>query len=58
MDTLTDLTARETQIAKLARDGDTNQEIAARLFISPHTVEWHLDNVFTNLGITSRKDLH
>ena len=57
VDTLTDLTAREAQIAKLARDGHTNQEIAVQLFISPHTVEWHLGNVFTKLGIASRKDL-
>jgi DNA-binding CsgD family transcriptional regulator len=57
VETLTDLTAREAQIVKLARDGCTNQEIAVQLFISPHTVEWHLGNVFTKLGITSRKDL-
>jgi DNA-binding CsgD family transcriptional regulator len=57
VDTLTELTAQEAQIAKLARDGHTNQEIGSHLFISPRTVEWHLGNVFTKLGITSRKDL-
>jgi DNA-binding CsgD family transcriptional regulator len=57
VDTLTDLTAQEAQIAKLARDGRTNQDIGSQLFISPRTVEWHLGNVFTKLGITSRKDL-
>ena len=56
-DMLTDLTAQEAQIAKLARSGQTNQEIGSQLFISPRTVEWHLGNVFTKLGITSRKDL-
>jgi DNA-binding CsgD family transcriptional regulator len=57
VDTLTDLTAQEAQIAKLARDGHTNREISTQLFVSPRTVEWHLGNVFTKLGITSRKDL-
>jgi DNA-binding CsgD family transcriptional regulator len=52
-----DLTAQEAQVAKLAREGLTNPEIASQIFISPRTVEWHLGNVFSKLGITSRKDL-
>ena len=51
------MTAQERQIAELARDGLTNPEIGARLFLSPRTVEWHLRHVFMKLGIRSRREL-
>jgi len=51
------LTPQERHIAELARGGLSNLEIAARLFLSPRTVEWHLSHVFTKLGIRSRREL-
>jgi DNA-binding CsgD family transcriptional regulator len=52
-----ELTAQEAHIAGMARDGLSNPEIGARLFISARTVQFHLKNVFTKLGISSRSQL-
>jgi DNA-binding NarL/FixJ family response regulator len=54
---VSDLTAKEIQIARLVVSGLSNKEVAAQLFLSPRTIDYHLRNVFTNLGLTSRTQL-
>jgi DNA-binding CsgD family transcriptional regulator len=55
--TATDLTAQERQVAALVRQGLANRDVAAQLFVSPRTVDFHLRNVFSKLGVTSRAEL-
>jgi DNA-binding CsgD family transcriptional regulator len=57
VDAPTELTTQEEHISRLARDGHTNPEIAATLFLSTRTIEWHLRKIFGKLGISSRKEL-
>ncbi|WP_448640899.1 AAA family ATPase [Geodermatophilus sp. URMC 63] len=55
--TATELTAQERQVTALVRQGLSNRDVAAQLFVSPRTVDFHLRNVFSKLGVASRAEL-
>jgi DNA-binding CsgD family transcriptional regulator len=55
--TANDLTAQELNVARLVRQGMSNRDVAGRLFVSPRTVDFHLRNVFSKLGVASRAEL-
>jgi DNA-binding CsgD family transcriptional regulator len=57
IETTDDLTPHEARIARMARDGASNQDIATELFVSRKTVEYHLHKVFSKLGISAREQL-
>jgi DNA-binding NarL/FixJ family response regulator len=52
-----DLTPQEVQVARLVRQGLSNRDAAAQLYVSPRTVDFHLRNVFAKLGVSSRTEL-
>ena len=56
-ETRDELTPHEARIARMARDGASNQDIATQLFVSRKTVEYHLHKVFSKLGISTRQQL-
>jgi DNA-binding CsgD family transcriptional regulator len=57
VESVSELTAQEAHIARLAVEGRTNPEIGAQLYVSPRTVEWHMRKIFEKLGISSRRQL-